>query len=376
MLGGIASLLGMCGPARRESGWTRKQGQGWPVAEIRYCTREDVKVALDYKETARANGLIDIAIEAASRDVEELCHRKFYPLLATRKFDWPNRQFAKPWRLWLDQHELIEVTTLTSGGVTIGAADYFLYPDDGPPYTRLEVDLDSTSAFGLGSTHQKDISILGLFGYSNTEVAAGALAEALDATEVGVDVTNSAAVGVGSLIRVDTERMLVVEKSMLSTGQTLQTPLTALASADSVAITNGAAFFPGETILLDSERMLVLDILGNTLLVKRGWDGSTLATHTGSTVYAPRTLTVERGRVGTTAATHLTGMSLVRHAPPSPVRQYTKALAIDNLLQDSAGWARTSGSGDNERESGGRGLAKLRDRVYGAYGRKARIRGV
>lgn len=344
--------------------------------EVRYCTREDVKAALDYKETARANALIDLAIEAASREVEALCHRMFFPMLATRRFDWPNRQYARPWRLWLDQHELISVTTLTSGGVTIGAADYFLYPDDGPPYTRIEVDLDSTQAFGLGSTHQKDIAITGLFGHSNNEVPAGALAEALDATETGVDVTNSAVIGVGSIIRVDNERMLVSEKSLLTSGQTIQASLSASMANDQVAVTNGAAFFVGETLTIDTERMLVLDVIGNTLLVRRAWDGSTLATHTGSAVYAPRTLTVERGALGTAAATHTTATSLQRHAPPSPVRQLTKAFAIDNLLQDSAGWARTSGEGENQAELSGRGLAKLIDRVYSTYGRKSRVRGV
>lgn len=318
--------------------------------------------------------MIDVAIESASRDVESLCHRKFYPLATTRRFDWPNRQGARPWRLWLEQHELIEATLVTSGGETIAESDYFLYPDDGPPYTRLEVDLDSSSAFGRGSTHQNDLSIAGLFGHSNTEAAAGSLAEELDAVATRVRVTDSAAIGVGSLIRAGSERMLVTEKTMSTTGQTLQTPMSANNSNNVVDVVDAATLSVGETLLLDSEKMLIVDIAGNSLVVRRAWDGSALAAHTGSLLYAPRTLLVQRGCVGTTAASHLAGAALVKHQAPSLVRQYVKALAMDNLLQDSSGWARTSGSGENARESSGRGLTKLRDRVRAAYGRKVRTR--
>jgi hypothetical protein len=88
-----------------------------------YCTREDVKSSLDSKESARNNGQVDRAIESASRAVEGLTHRRFYPETDTRYFDWPNAQYARPWRLWLDQHELVSVATLSSGGTTIAASD-------------------------------------------------------------------------------------------------------------------------------------------------------------------------------------------------------------------------------------------------------------
>ena len=65
---------------------------------------------------------------------------------------------------------------------------------------------------------------------------------------------------------------------MLATGQTLQAPgLTDRANAETVPVTNGAAIAVGETILIDAERMLTVDIAGNNLIVKRGFDGSTLA---------------------------------------------------------------------------------------------------
>ena len=346
-----------------------------------YTTREEVKNELDVRETARSNDRIDRAIEAASRTIEDDCHRKFFPAVATRYFDWPNAQGAASWRLWLDANEVISVTTLASGGTTIASTDYFLEPVAyGPPYNRIEIDLDSNAAFGGGDTHQRDIQVTGLFGYRNDESTLGATAEALDASETGVDVdaATSAAVGVGSILRIDSERMIVTARAQLDTGQNLGgAGLTAVNSAVTVTVASGAAFAVGEVILIDSEKMRVDEISGNTLTVTRAWDGTTLAAHTATTdIYAPRTLTVERGALGTTADIHGSASTVYRWNPPGPVRQLALAEALNDLLQGRSGYARTAGSGDNEREMTGRGLEALRKRVYVSHARKARTRAV
>lgn len=346
-----------------------------------YATREEIKAELDVKETARANARIDRALADATEAVYGLCHRVFYPTVATRYFDWPNSQSGTSWRLWLDASELISVTTLSSGGTTIVAADYFLEPNQyGPPYNSIEIDLASSASFGGGDTHQRDITVVGLFGYKNDETTAGATAEALDASETGVDVdaATSAAVGVGSLLRIDSERVIVTSRSQLDTGQTLGGSITNQNNVVTIAVQSGAAFAAGESILIDSERMLVEDIAGNNLTVKRAWDGSTIAAHTaGAVIYAPRTLTVERGALGTTAATHNSAATVYRWDPPGPVRQLCVAEALTDLLQGRSGYARTAGAGESEREIAGRGLQNLRDRVYsGPLARKARTRGV
>lgn len=341
---------------------------------IWYITRESVKRALDSAETARNNWQVDQAIDAASRSVEGLTHRKFYPWTGTRYFDWPNWQYARAWRLWLDEDELISVSAMVSGGLTIPPANLILNPaNTGPPYTSIEINRATSSAFSAGSTAQQSIALTGVFaGCPLDEASAGTLAEALDASETGVDVSNSAAVGVGDILRVDSERMLVTDRSWLTTAQTLQTPLAASSAAVTVAVTTGSAYAVDEVLLLDAERMLVVDVAGNNLTVKRAWDGSVLAAHTGSTIYAPRTLTVTRGALGTTAATHNTAAAVARHEPPSLVRQLTMAEALNDLLQGSAGYSRTQGAEGNEREGSGAGLPDLRASCYRRYGRKAR----
>ncbi|WP_060888065.1 hypothetical protein [Streptomyces caniscabiei] len=343
------------------------------------ATREEIKAELDVKETARSNARIDRALADATEAVHGLCHRVFYPVQETRYFDWPNGQYARPWRLWLDGNELISVTTLASGGVTIPSTDYFLEPNTyGPPYNRVEIDLDSTAAFGGGDTHQRAIAITGLFGYRDDETTTGATVEALDAVETGIDVdaATSANIGVGNLLRIDDERVIVTSRSNLDTGQTLGgSGLTNQNNAVTVTVQSGAAFAAGEAILIGGERMRVDDIAGNTLIVTRAWDGSTIAAHTaGATIYAPRTLTVARGALGTTAAAHNTAATVYRWDPPGPVRQLCVADAVTDLMQGRSGYARTAGSGESEREVAGRGINDLRKRVYASHARKGRTR--
>lgn len=347
------------------------------MVEIWYTTREAVKGALDFKETARANAAVDRGIAQASVAIEQLTHRKFYPWTGTRFFEWPNRQMGSPHRLWLDADELISVTSMVSGGVTIPPDQYFLEPaNSGPPFTRVEINLAGNGAFSAGDTRQRAIEINGLFGYGADEVPAGALAASVTTEATTVEVTDSDAIGVGSLIRIGTERMTVTGKSMRTSGQLLQAPLAAQTNSVLVAVSNGAAFMVGEVILVDGERMLIVDIAGNNLVVKRSWDGSVLAAHTGSAIYVARTLTVRRGVLGTTAAAHDTAAPVARHQPPALVQQLALAEALNTVLQESAGYARLIGQGENAREAYARGLKDVRARVYDSLGRKARIRAV
>ena len=347
-----------------------------------YATREEIKAELDVKETARSNARIDRALADATEAVHGQLHRVFYPVLDTRKFDWPPRSGATPWILRLNNNELISVTSLTSGGVTIASSDYLLRRADDkaePPYTRIEIKLSSSASFGGGSTYQQDIVITGLFGYHNDETPSGTLAAQVastTATTITVDGPASAALGIGSLLRIDNERMIVTGRTQLDTGQGFGDSLTASNSDVSIGAANGNAYAVGEVILRDSERMLITDIAGNTLTVSRAWDGSVLAAHTDSAIYAPRVLTVVRGALGTTAATHSNASAVYRWDAPGSVRQLCVAEALTDLLQGRSGYARTAGSGENERETSGRGLKDLRDRVYVSHGRKGRVRSV
>lgn len=342
-----------------------------------YCTREDVAGALDTSTTALDDQQIDRTIASASRSIERRLHRIFYPLLATRTFDWP--QDSRPWRLWLDQHELISVTTLTAGGVAISASDFLLRPISGPPYDHIEIDLASSAAFAAGATHQDAISIVGKYGgCPDDEDQVGDLASTLAATTTATATItwSTPRIGVGDILRIDSERMIVTAKTWVDSTQNLATPLTASKSNVTVAVSDGTAFAADDVLLLDSERMFVTDVAGNNLTVRRAWDGSTLAAHTGSDVYTRRGIELARAQLGTTLASHSSGADVMKFLVPPLIRSLAIAEAIDTIHQEQAGYARVAGSGDSQRELRAVGLQRLRDDAYAAHGRKARIRAV
>lgn len=331
---------------------------------VRYTTRESVKRALDIKETARNNGQIDRAIEAASRSIELMLHRKFYPQKGTRYFDWPAPGGGEPWRLWLGENEVLSVTTLTSGTVTIDASDFNLEPNTvGPPYDRIELKRDQSASFGESATPQRDVAVVGVFGYTNATRDGGELESAIASTSTTtVSVTDSGKVGVGDLILVESEYMLVTEKAYADTGLTLSAGAT-LSNADDTLTVSGSTIQPNEVIRIGSERMLVVEGASTSLRVKRAWDGTALATHaTSDAIYAPRSLTVTRGAVGTTAATHADATDVLVHDVPGLIETLCIAEAMGILQMELSAGAKAA-----------EGLQTLRDLVYATYGRKARV---
>jgi hypothetical protein len=187
-------------------------------------------------------------------------------------------------------------------------------------------------------------------------------------------VTNSTAVGIGDIMIVGSERLLVTDKTMVSTAQTQLSGVgTADAASVALGVTDGTKFFTGEVILLDSERMLITDIAGNTLTVKRGWDGTVLATHSGATIFAPRNLTVTRGDLGTTAATHLISSVCTISYVPSLIRDLSIAEASVQGEMEIGGYAGSQGSGGSAVTDIGEGLADKWEEATTRYGRQARL---
>lgn len=352
-----------------------------PVTEPCYCTREQVKRATDFKETARTDTQIDRAIQAAARTIEGELHRRFYPEDTARVFDWPNFQYAYPWRIWFDQWELAAIpTAVTSGGVTIPlTACNFEPANSGPPYTYLELRRDQPYSFGVGSTPQRDVTITGTWGYTLDTAPAGTLAAAVSSTmATTVTVSDGSLVGIGDLLIVDDERMLVSGRATEDTGQTIAAGATAANPGDNaITIADGTQVHVDEVIQVDSERMLVTDVTGNTVTVKRAWDGTVLAAHTvGARVYAFRALTVLRGQLGTTAATHTSATAVSVHRVPSLVRDWAIAEASNQVLQEIGGYARIARTqnGGSKPAAAPVALDDLRDRAITRYGRKARQR--
>jgi len=330
-----------------------------------YASVGDLRAASDVRTTAYLRRQLERAVETGSQAVDDLLNRTFYPQTRTIKFDWPDWRQGTSYRLWLEEYELVSITSLTVAGTALTeGTDYILRPAEGPPYDRIEILLSGTASFTAGDTWQESIVIVGDTGYDDRTTIAATSAEALDATETGIDVGACPDLDAGDLITIGSERMIITSRSLLDSGVNTAGALTAALSDSSVSVGDGTAFAEGETITIDSERILILDIAGNTLLVQRAVDGSVLATHTTATdIYAPRTLNVTRGALGSTAATHDTASPVLRQAYPSLVRALALAEAQNILMQERSAYARTVGSGEGERNASGAGLAALRKKA-------------
>jgi hypothetical protein len=367
------------------------------------CTREDVQRAVDFKDSALANTQVDRAIASATRNIEGRLKRRFFPQDRVRYFDWPNYQYADPWRLWLNQYDLIVCTLLESPvGTSIPLNQVFLEPvnkESWEPFRSVVLDRSSNAAWGTAPTPQHAIAVTGTWSYTAEMDSAGTLAAAVTTTTAGtITVSDGSLAGIGDLLILDPgrsaapfpsaagyagalqgytgERVLVTDRATVTTGQTNVSGAATASNADvAVTVTDGTQVHVGEVLLLDTEQLLVTGITGNVLTVKRAWNGTVLAAHSlATTLYAYRLLSVLRGHAGTTAATHLINAAVSRHRPPPLARDLGIAVAINQIESEGSGWARTVGAGDNVRNATGAGLAQMWRDAIEAHGRQVRTR--
>lgn len=341
-----------------------------------YCWREDVKSGLDTVATARYDTQIDRVIVASARAIDKRMRRVFYPQLDTRSFDYLDHQYSLPWRLWLNSNELAAPPTqVLSAGVdiTAGVLARNGRGDTSPPYTYLEADLSTSATFMAGSTYQRAIKVTGPYGFGLDEIDGGAISVITSTTQTTATVSNGTLVGVGAIVRVNTERMIVTDRGMADTGQASQAVLPAGAQAVSVAVADGTLFHAGETILIDAEKMWIDTIAGNTLVVKRAWDGSVLAAHdANTTIYASRQVRLARGQLGTSAATHSANAAIGVHAPPGLIRTLNVAESMVRLGSERAGYVLAINRGELTKI--GVGIAELWGEALDSYQRKIRTR--
>lgn len=348
-----------------------------------YATREQLAEAADIKASASAARTLDSLLRSATENVNGQLVRPLgmWPTVVTWSFDWPADPRSRAWRLWLDERTLISVDSASTGGNALDVSELLLYPQIGPPYTAIETNRGGALAFGGGSTPQGDIVIGGVGGYRNDEEPAGQLAAAVVSTaavSITVDAAGSAALGVGDLIRIGTERLILTGRAVNTTGVDVAgAGLTANNNSQQLAVADGTAFATGERLLLGAERVQVTEIAGNTLIVKRAVDGSTLAAHpAGEDIFGYRTFVAERGALGTTATTHLISTAIERWVPQALATELCLAEALNSGQQRLSAYARVSGSGDAQRELVGRGLKDIRDDARRALGRRSRVTAV
>lgn len=342
-----------------------------------YTTREKVKAAVDVKNSARANEQIDRIIGDISQQIEDELRRVLHPHLEAFVYDYPHPDRPTPWRIWFGgKREIIELLALDTDGTNIPLTGVYLYPQEGPPYTHLELNRSGRFSFSSNETPQGAISGRALCGYTDTNEHLDVLTADLGLTDDTITIENGARVGVGSLLRCGDERMIVTEKQATPTGLSLAAPGLTMEPKSNTVVLSGMAGAPqiNEMINIDGERMQVLDVLGGNVIVQRAVDGSVLAAHNaGAAIYAYRQLTLRRAAAGTTAATHTTGALLDIWVPPTSVEGLCVAASLVQLANENSAYARVVGSGDAQREARGAALEKKWSSVKRQLGRRVRM---
>ncbi len=210
-----------------------------------YATIADVKNSLGISGTSD-DTMVRKMLESASREIDRYCNRTFIVSSAAKVFDGA---------LSLDIPDLLSITTLKTDedgdydyDNLFAVTDYILYgvglEDTLNTFPKIRIEIDPNgdySSFAAG--YKKGVQIIGLWGYGNgisltPYIIDTTIAEALDASETGIDVTS---------------------------------------------VTNLSA---GQVILIESEQVYIYSISATTLTVERGVNGTTAATHdTGKSIY-------------------------------------------------------------------------------------------
>jgi hypothetical protein len=352
-----------------------------------YCSREDVKSATDMQGTTYNNAQIDRAIQEAARNIDGHLHLRFYPEDKSLYFDWPAQSgqgggfVTYPWKLYFDGNVCLSISAVESPPGTALTLSYFnLEPYNyGPPYTYIEIQRDKSAAFGGAPSPQRSVKITGTWGYTNDQDSAGTLAAAISSTSAtSLTVSDASLAGVGNILTIDSERMIVQDRSTVTSNQTnVSGATTGLDNDNAITVTDGTQLHAGEVILIDAEKMLITDITVNQLTVKRAYDGTTLATHsTSTTIYVYRVLSVLRGVLGTTAATHLISAPVSKLRVPFLIRNLTIAEAVNIILQETGGYSNPQGEELAAIHGLGTALADKWDEARTSYGRKSRMRTV
>lgn len=200
-----------------------------------YATRAMIKDRLTIADTVDDSD-IDAALAAVSREIDRYCGRHFYAETRTRYFSARRAD-----RVRVD--DLLSLTSLATDrdndrlySDVWTATDYELEPVNAPlesppePYLSIYAAPDGDYSFPIGV--RRGVKVVGSWGYYQVlETLTPTLAEVLDTSETGVDVSAG--------------------------------------SDDHV----------GYTLLIDSEQMFVTARSTNTLTVERGVNGTTAATH-------------------------------------------------------------------------------------------------
>lgn len=292
-----------------------------------YCT--EAELIADLKLPGREPGLLE-RIQAASTFLARRIG-EFVPVTETRAYLPTNRPN-------LIIEPCLGVTEVVMDGQAVAATKFAVHPYTrhwpGGPYTRIE---------HLSDIWWTDVVVSGRWGmYEHAERLGVSLS--LTDNETSLTVTDGGLLSPGMVLRVDAEQMVVTGVgNATDSGETLSAA--ADEADDEVTVSDGSQFYEGEVIQLSTEDCSVRMVRGDTLVLGRGWNGTTKQAHdaeAGISVY--RSYTVERAANGTTAAAH--SAAAYRMHAPADVNWLTRQMAGLMRMKAAAGFAGRSGNAE------------------------------
>lgn len=178
-----------------------------------YATLADYKNYAVSRGNSPTNDGIDDAVildllEEASRHLDDVARRQFYPTIETRLYDIPRDS-----ELLLDQ-DLLSLTTLTNGDASvISSTNYTLLPSNDTPKYSVKLKGDSTVAWEADSDNDTEqvISVLGWWGFrkqfsTRAWQSIGTLSAAItDTTTLAFTMTAGHSAQAGQILKIDSE---------------------------------------------------------------------------------------------------------------------------------------------------------------------------
>lgn len=309
-----------------------------------YCTVKDLVNDLQLSGAANESQLLDY-IRAASAFVSRKIGY-FIPQEESRWYDGNGLtdMFIDP-VLSIDSMEIDGTVVVASNYILSGANPRMPYWENGP-YNLLTVDPDATQ-IATWLRELDSIQITGKWGlHSATESTGATVQNTTEITAGGTSlvVGNGATISPGMVLSIESEQILVTATGAV-TDSTANLNGAIDSNDDTFNVTDGTKINVGEVIRIDLERMLVLDIATNAVYVARGWQGSARASHVDtSDVYAFRTFTVKRAVNGTTAAAHANGTAISQYVAPFDVIWLTRQIAGLMKKKAESGFAGKTGN--------------------------------
>lgn len=238
------------------------------------------------------DSVIERFIVSASRRVDALMGRTFYPRVEAFLYDLPGGR-----SLWLGD-DLLSVITLTNGDSTaIASTEYKLYPANMYPKHTLSLTDVTTTYFLESSTGSSEqvITLTAFWGYHDRYAqrswkAVGTLGAAISTTTAvthTLTAGHTLAPGGGQIIKIDNELMITVSSAALSVlvdarGENGSTAATHL---------NGATVYAWQH--MEEINQLALEITKMMYNSRHGVNVETTSTITaGGVVVTPRSLPV------------------------------------------------------------------------------------